>query len=98
MKINFSRGVGGVSVLLCGNSGGVGGGGHQFLTNMENPGRWWGEVLSEIPSVMEYGYFLELHNNIYVFFTLSFLDYRKTPVSDSLYIIYSFSKEAHIVG
>ena len=73
-------------------------GGHQFLTNMENPGRWWGEVLSEIPSVMEYGYFLELHNNIYVFFTLSFLDYRKTPVSDSLYIIYSFSKEAHIVG
>ena len=87
MKINFSRGVGGVSVLLCGNSGGV-----------ENPGRWWGEVLSEIPSVMEYGYFLELHNNIYVFFTLSFLDYRKTLVSDSLYIIYSFSKEAHIVG
>ena len=97
MKINFSRGVGGISVLLCGNSGGVRGG-HQFLTNMENPGRWWGEVLSEIPSVMEYGYFLELHNNIYVFFTLSFLDYRKTPVSDSLYIIYSFSKEAHIVG
>ena len=86
MKINFSKGVGAVSVLLCGNSGGVGGP-HQFLTNMENPGRWWGEFLSEIPSVMEYGYFLELHNNIYVFFTLSFLDYRKTPVSDSLYII-----------
>ena len=32
--------------LLCGNSGGVGeevgGGGHQFLTNMENPRRWGG--------------------------------------------------------
>ena len=59
------------------------GGGHQFLTNMENPGRSWGEVLSEIPSVVEYGYFLELHNNIFVFFILSFLDYRKTIVSDS---------------
>ena len=50
---------------------------------MENPGRSWGEVLSEIPSVVEYGYFLELHNNIFVFFILSFLDYRKTIVSDS---------------
>ena len=69
MKINFSRGVGGVSVLLCGNSGGMGG--HQFLTNMENPGRWWGEVLSEIPSVMEYGYFIKLRNNI-CFFYLEF--------------------------
>ena len=27
-----------------------------------------GGFLSEIPSVVEYGYFLELHNNIYVFF------------------------------
>ena len=43
VKINFSTGVGGVFVLLCGNSGGVGGeGGHQFLTNIENPGMWGG--------------------------------------------------------
>ena len=65
MKINFSRGAGGGFVLLCGNSRGVGGGvgGHQFLINMENPGRWWGggEVLSDIPSVVGYGYFLEPH-------------------------------------
>ena len=27
-----------------------------------------GGFLSEIPSVVEYGYFLELHNNIYVVF------------------------------
>ena len=34
-------GGGGVFVLYCGNSGGVGGGvGNQFLTKMENPGRW----------------------------------------------------------
>ena len=40
---------------------GVGGcGGHQSLTNMENPGKWGG-ILSEIPSVVEYGYFLEPH-------------------------------------
>ena len=32
-------------------------------------GGWGGGgFLSEIPSVVEYGYFLELHNNIYVFF------------------------------
>ena len=97
MKINFSRGVAGSLSYFVEIPEGWGG--HQFLSNMENPGRWWGEVLSEIPSVMEYGYFLKLRNNIYVFFTLSFLDYRKTLVSDSLYItIYSFSKEAHIVG
>ena len=51
-----------VFVLLCGNSGGiggVGGWGHQFLTNMENPGRWG--VLSETASVVGYGYFLEPH-------------------------------------
>ena len=37
-------------------------GGHQFLTNMENPGKWeGGGVLSEIPSVVGYGYFLEPH-------------------------------------
>ena len=29
---------------------------------MENPGKWWGGVLSEIPSVVGYGYFLEPHN------------------------------------
>ena len=86
MKINFSRGVGGGLCLTLWKFR-RGGGGYQFLTNMENPGRWWGEVLSEIRSMMEYGYFLKLRNNIYVFFTLSFLDYRKTLVSDSLYII-----------
>ena len=36
-----------------------GGGGRQFLANMENPGRWG--VLSENPSVVGYGYFLEPH-------------------------------------
>ena len=61
---------------------------------MENPGRWWGEVLSEIPSVMEYGYFLELHNNIYVFFTLSFLDYRKHQFQ-TVYILYIASLKKH---
>ena len=36
--------------------------GHQFLTNTENPGRWGGgRVLSEIPSVVGYGYILEPH-------------------------------------
>ena len=34
-------------------------GGCQFLTNMENPGMWG--VLSEILSVVGYGYFLEPH-------------------------------------
>ena len=61
MKINFSRGVGGggVFVLLCEKKRGD----HQFLTNMENPGSWGGEgVLSEIPSMVGYGYFLEPHN------------------------------------
>ena len=50
--------------LLYGNSGGVGeevggGGGHQFLTNMENPRRWGGGgvLLSENPFVVGYGYF-----------------------------------------
>ena len=55
----FQRGLG-VFVLLCGNSTGVGG--HQFLTNMENRGRWGGGgFLSEILSVVGYRYFLEPH-------------------------------------
>ena len=39
--------------------GGGGGMDHQFFINMENPGRLG--VLSEIPSVVGYGYFLEPH-------------------------------------
>ena len=35
--------------------------GHQFLINMENPGRLEGGGISEIPSVVGYGYFLEPH-------------------------------------
>ena len=34
--------------------------GHYFLTNMEKPRRWG--VLSEIPYVVGYGYFLETHS------------------------------------
>ena len=57
MKINFSRGVGGVFVLLCGDSrGGEGGGDHLFLAiwKTREVGRG---VLREIPSVVGYGYF-----------------------------------------
>jgi len=81
VKIKFSRGVGGISVILCGIRG-VGGGAsvpYKYGKSREVGGG----VLSEIPSVVEYGHFLELHNNIYVFFILSFLGYRKTLVSDS---------------
>ena len=35
--------------------------GHQFATNMENPGRWRRWVLREISSMVDNGYFLEPH-------------------------------------
>ena len=35
--------------------------GHQFATNMENPGRWGRWVLREISSMVDNGYFLEPH-------------------------------------
>ena len=43
--INFSRGVGRSLSYFAEILEGWGGGGHQFLTNMENPGRWGGGVL-----------------------------------------------------
>ena len=49
--------MGALSYFVESPEGWGGGGGHQFLINMENPGRWG--VLSEIPSVVGYGYFLE---------------------------------------
>ena len=39
--------------------------GHQFLTNREIQGG--GGVLSEIPSMLGYGYFLEPHISLYVY-------------------------------
>ena len=59
----FQRGLG-VFVLLCVNSGGVGGGGgvsvpYKYGKFSEVGGG--GGALSEIPSVLEYGYFLEPH-------------------------------------
>ena len=53
VKINFSTGVGGVFVLLCGNSGGVGGGVISSLQIWKIQG--CGGVLSEIPPVVGYG-------------------------------------------
>ena len=53
----FQRGWWGLCLTLWKFQRGGEGGGHQFLINMENPGRWG--VLSEIPSVVGYGYFLE---------------------------------------
>ena len=41
-KINFSTGVGGSLSYFVEIPEGWGGGGHQFLTNMENPGMWGG--------------------------------------------------------
>ena len=59
MKINFSRWDGeSLSYFV---EIPEGWGGYQFLTNMENPGRW-----SEIPSVVGYGYFLEPHIVMYL--------------------------------
>ena len=63
-------------------------GGHQFLTNMENPGMWG--VLSEIPPMVGYGYFLEPSKTLLVcklnqkyfciwhsqYINLAFLTYR----------------------
>ena len=59
----FQRGWG-VFVLLCGDSrggGGAEGRGSSVPCSMENQGGGGG-VLSEIPSVVGYGYFLEPHN------------------------------------
>ena len=64
MKINFSRGVGGslsYFVEIPGGGGGGGGGGVLFLEKGKNGGGGGGGggggVLSEIPSVVGYGYF-----------------------------------------
>ena len=50
----FHRGWG-VFVLLCGNSGGVGGGGGSSVPYKYGKSRDVGGVLSEIPSVVGYG-------------------------------------------
>ena len=62
MKINFSRWVGGFSSYLVEIPEGGGGGGGGVICSLQyrKPGRWG--VLSEIPSVAGYGYFLEPHN------------------------------------
>ena len=59
MKINFSRGVGGSLSYFVEIPGGGGGGGRgsSVPCNMENQGGGGGGVLSEIPSVVGYGYF-----------------------------------------
>ena len=59
----FQRGWG-VFVLLCGDSrgGGGGGGGDPLFLAVRWSGGGGGGVLSEIPSVVGYGYFLEPHN------------------------------------
>ena len=65
MKINFSRGVGGSSsyfVEIPGGGEGAEGRGSSVPCSMENQGGGGGGVLSEIPSVVGYGYFLEPHN------------------------------------
>ena len=56
MKINFSRGVGGSLSYFVEIPGG-GGRGSSVPCNMENQGGGGGGVLSEIPSVVGYGYF-----------------------------------------
>ena len=53
----FQGGLG-VFVLLCGNSGGVCGG---VISSSQIWKIQGGGALSEIPSVVEYGYFLEPH-------------------------------------
>ena len=58
MKINFSRGVGGSLSYFVEIPGG-GGRGEGIICSLQygKPGRWGGGVLSEIPSVVGYGYF-----------------------------------------
>ena len=58
MKINFSRGVGGsLSYFVEIPGGGEGGGDHLFLAIWKTREVRGGGVLSEIPSVVGYGYF-----------------------------------------
>ena len=80
--INFSRGIGGSLFYFVEIPEGWGGG--SSVPYKYGKSREMGGVLSEIPSVVGYGYFLESHNNIYLcFLILSFFGYRKTLVSDS---------------
>ena len=51
-KVNFPEGMGGFFIIFVENPEGRGGGGYRFFEKMENPGRWGGGVLSELPPVV----------------------------------------------